>query len=96
MKTIEDIIKDSVPHPLVDDARQTIYFTPSLKISIVGGGRGLYGDFNETFEIAIIDKDTSNFISGYFYPEFSDSYGETMTYLDREQTLKVVNELIKK
>jgi hypothetical protein len=96
MITIEDIIKDSNPHPIVDDARQTIYFTPSLKISIVGGGRGLYGDFNETFEIAIIDKDTSNFISGYFYPEFSDSYGETMSYLDREQTLKVVNELMKK
>ena len=56
MKTIEDIIKDSVPHPLVDDARQTIYLTPSLKISIVGGGRGLYGDFDETFEIAIIEQ----------------------------------------
>jgi len=96
MITIEDIIKDSKPHPVVDDARQTIYFTPLLKISIVGGGKGLYGDFNETFEIAIIDKDTSNFISGYFYPEFSDSYGETMMYLDREQTLKVINELIKK
>jgi hypothetical protein len=96
MKTIEDIKRDSFPHPLVDEARQTIYETPLLKISIVGGGRGLYGDFNETFEVAIIEKNKFNLISGYFYPEFSDSQGETMPYLSIEQTLKVVNELIKK
>ena len=96
MITIEDIIKDSKPHPLLDEGRQTTYETPLLKISIVGGCKGLYGDFDKTFEVAIIDKETNSFISGYFYPEFSDSYGETMTYLDREQTLKVVNELIKK
>ena len=96
MKTIEDIIKDSKPHPLIDGGRQTTYETPSLKISIVGGDRSLYGDFDETFEVAIIEKNSGKFLSGFFYPEFSDSYGDTMPHLNREQTLKVVNELIRK
>jgi len=95
MKTIEDIKKDSFQHPLIENARQTIYYTPSVKISIVGGGRGLYGDFDETFEVAILEKGTGKFMSDYFYPEFSDDQGDTMPHLNREQTLKVVNELVR-
>jgi hypothetical protein len=95
MITIEDIIKDSKQHPLLDEGRQTTYETPLLKISIVGGCKGLYGDFDETFEVAIIEKESGNFMSGYFYNEFSDSCGETMPYLNREQTLKVINGLVR-
>lgn len=95
MKTIEDIKNDSFPHPLIDGARQTIYHTPLIKISIVGGGRGLYGDFDKTFEVAILEKVGFKFLSNYFYPEFSDAQGDTMPHLNREQTLKVVNELVK-
>jgi hypothetical protein len=55
----------------------------------------LYGDFDETFEVAILEKGTGKFMSDYFYPEFSDAQGDTMPHLNREQTLKVVNELVR-
>ena len=96
MITIKDIIRDSKPHPLIDGGRQTTYETPTLKISIVGGDRSLYGDFKETFEVAIIEKDSGKFMSGYFYPELSDSYGDTMPHLSKEHTLEVVNTLLRR
>ena len=96
MITIEDIINNSMAHPMMEGGRQTIFETPLLKISIVGGRNGLYGDFKETFEVAILEKKTSKFMSNYFYPELSESSGDTMPWLNKEQTLKVVNELIKK
>ena len=95
MITIEQIQKDSKPH-LSGAGRMVRYETPHLIISIVGGRVGLYGDFNETFEMAIIDKKTKDFISETLYPEYSDSMGQIMPYVERETMLRIVNELVKK
>lgn len=94
MITFEDILKKSEPH-LINGGRRVRYETPNIIISIVGGGGGLYGDFDETFEVALIDKKSGDFISDTLYPEYSDSMGEIMPHITREQMLKVVNELMK-
>jgi len=94
MITFEDILKKSETH-LINGGRMVRYETPDIIISIVGGGAGLYGDFNETFEVALIDKKSGDFISDTLYSEYSDSMGEIMPHITREQMLKVVNELMR-
>jgi hypothetical protein len=95
MLTYEDILEKSVDH-YREDTITTRLETPKLIVSIVGGPR-IYGDFKETFEVAIIDKKTNDFISNKLYPEFCDNKrrGDIMPYLTKEQMLKVVNDLIK-
>jgi hypothetical protein len=93
MITFEDILKKSEPH-LINGGRRVRYETPNIIISIVGGS-GLYGDFDETFEVALIDKKSGSFISDTLYPEYNDSMGEIMPHITREQMLKVVNELMR-
>lgn len=94
MITFEQVLEKSQPHP-VGEGRMVRYETPQLIISIVGGRQGLYGDFNESFEMAIIDKKSNDFISDKLYSEYCDSSGQIMPYVTREQMLKVVNELVK-
>lgn len=94
MITFEEVLKKSQPHPM-GEGRMVRYETPHLTISIVGGVSGLYGDFDETFEVALIDKKSGDFISDALYSEYCDSDGQIMPYITREQMLKVVNELMK-
>lgn len=94
MITFEQVLEKSQPHP-VGEGKMVRYETPQLIISIVGGRQGLYGDFNESFEMAIIDKKSNDFISDKLYSEYCDSSGQIMPYVTREQMLKVVNELVK-
>jgi hypothetical protein len=35
-------------------------------VSIVGGAQGLYGDFETTFEVAIVENKNSNFVTKLF------------------------------
>jgi hypothetical protein len=35
-------------------------------VSIVGGAQGLYGDFEKTFEVAIVENKNSNFVTKLF------------------------------
>ena len=94
MITFEQVLEKSQPHP-VGEGKMVRYETPQLIISIVGGRQGLYGDFDELFEVAIIDKKSGDFISDKLYSEYCDSSGQIMPYVTREQMLKVVNELVK-
>ena len=94
MITFEDILKKSKPHPM-GEGKVVRYETPHIIISIVGGRQGLYGDFDETFEVALIDKKSGDFISDTLYSEYCDGMGQIMPYITREQMLKVVNELMK-
>lgn len=94
MITFEQVLEKSQTHPM-GEGRMVRYETPQLIISIVGGRVGLYGDFNESFEMAIIDKKSNDFISDKLYSEYCDSSGQIMPYVTREQMLKVVNELVK-
>lgn len=96
MITYEDILEKSIQHPNHTESGRAVRFeTPEIIVSIVGGDRGLYGDFDTDFEIAIINKETGKFMSNFFYPEYVDSSGDVMPYVSREDMLKIVNQLIK-
>lgn len=71
--TKEYIIHNSKPHSLalggVDEyksARQFIDNIGNYTLSIVGGAKGLYGDFKNTFEVALIDNEIGNFVTGKY------------------------------
>ena len=94
MITIEEIISKSKPHGLDGEGRMTTFETSDHVISIVGGRRGLYGDFEDSFEVAIIEKISRDFVSGKFFPELSDSMGQIMPYITRSQLVEVVNKMV--
>jgi hypothetical protein len=66
------IIKNSRPHPIsrnggvYENARQYVEQIGEYSLSIVGGCRGLYGDFRNTFEVALIDESTGKFVTGKY------------------------------
>ena len=74
MITIEDIKKWSKPHPLANvislkdrrGGRMSRFGNKEIEFSIVGGDRGLYGDFEKTFEVAIVENKNSNFVTKLF------------------------------
>lgn len=98
MITIKDIIKWSKPHPISrfgsdDKGRQTRFGNKKIEFSIVGGQSGLYGDFKNTFEVAIFDIETGDFITKFFYPEAGD---DVIPYMDASDVEKLVNTIIKR
>lgn len=68
--TAKHIIKNSKPHPTATmrdgDARRYREQIGDYILSIVGGGQGLYGDFVNTFEVALIDSTTGDFVTGAY------------------------------
>jgi hypothetical protein len=94
MITIQDIISNSKPHPnMMEGARQTILKDDNVVLSIVGGARGLYGDFEKDFEIAILDTTSREFVTKYYVADASD---DVLAYQDSEQVEYVANLLFKK
>lgn len=94
MYTYEDIIALAKPHGITGDGKHTIIETADYKVSIVGGRQGLYGNFIDDFEVAIIRKSDGEFVSGEFFPDYSDSMGQVMSYVTKEQMLEVVNKMV--
>ncbi len=92
MITIKDIIEWSKPHPL-DGGKMTRLYNDEIEFSIVGGRSGLYGDFENDFEVAIIDKKSGDFITKFFYPEGSD---DVIGYMKSEDVEKLVNQVLGK
>ena len=97
MITIEDIKKWSKPHPisinLGGDGRMCRFGNKEVEFSIVGGEKGLYGDFDKTFEVAIFDKESNNFVTRFFYPEVTD---DVIPYMDADKVEELVNSVIKR
>ena len=94
MITIQDIISNSKPHTNgMVGARQTILKDDNVVLSIVGGARGLYGDFENDFEIAIIDNNSREFVTKYYVADASD---DVLAYQDSEQVEYIANLLFKK
>lgn len=94
MITIQDIISNSKPHPnMMEGARQTILKDDNVVLSIVGGARGLYGDFEKDFEIAILDNNSREFVTKYYVADASD---DVLAYQDGEQVEYIANLLFKK
>jgi hypothetical protein len=93
MITIDDIKKWAKPHPTTKftgkSGKQTRFGNHKVEFSIVGGDTGLYGDFVDTFEVAIFDVQTRDFITRFFYPDASDD-------VKSEDVEKLVNSVIKR
>ena len=101
MITIEDIKKWSKPHPLANvislkdrrGGRVSRFGNKEIEFSIVGGGTGLYGDFDKTFEVAIFDRKSNDFVTRFFYPEATD---DVLPYMDGDKVEELVNSVIKR
>ena len=92
MITIENIIEWSKPHPL-DGGKMTRIHNDEIEFSIVGGRSGLYGDFKNDFEVAVIDKKNGEFVTKFFKPELSD---DVIGYMKKEDLEEFVNQIFKK
>jgi hypothetical protein len=68
-------------------------FDDNVILSIVGGGRGLYGDFDKDFEMAIMEKSSGNFVTKYYVDGASD---DVLAYQEKEQVEYLANLLFKK
>jgi len=97
MITIKDIIKWSKPHPLSQfkggGGRVSRFGNNQVDFSIVGGQTGLYGDFVDTFEVAIFDKQSNEFVTKFFYPQATD---DVVGYMSKEDVEELVNSVIKR
>lgn len=91
MITIDYIQKNALPHSVSGGKRISLY-NERYVMSIVGGARGLYGDFEDDFEVAIIDPVTKEFITKLFFPENAD---DVVGYMDRDGVEKILNTLFK-
>ena len=87
METIEDIINNKKPHPF-KGYKWSKKYGPWI-LSIVGGDGSFYGDFNETFEVAIIDSRSRNFVTRLFYGVTED----VLAYITREEVQKIIQML---
>jgi len=93
MITINEIISNSKPHRnKMNEARQTILTDRSVILSIVGGAQGLYGDFENDFELAILDSDSKNFVTKYYVVDSSD---DVLPYQTIAQVEEIVNMIFK-
>ena len=92
MITIEDIKSFSKPHPNGDGGRMTNIFNNKYELSIVGGRKGLYGDFDKTFEVAIVDTKSRNFITRFFFPELGD---DVIGYMKAEKLEELANSIFR-
>lgn len=89
MITIQDVVSLAVTRP--DGAKQTIIESDDFIISVVGGRRGLYGDFEKTFEMALMTKDKKTFVTRHYFPELND---DVMGWKSAEETERIINDLI--
>lgn len=90
MITIENIKEWARPHSRCQ-GKFTRIGNQSFDFSIVGGDKGLYGDFNENFEVAVIDKKTGSFITKFFFETTDD----VVPYLEAEELIKILNSVFK-
>jgi hypothetical protein len=73
--------------------RMSRFGNKEIEFSIVGGDRGLYGDFEKTFEVAIFDRKSNDFVTRFFYPEATD---DVIPYMDGDKVEELVNSVIKR
>ena len=91
MITIQNIIDWSKQHPVREEGRITVISNDSLSFSIVGGCNGLYGDFVNTFELAIINLETGAFMTNFFCPDD----GEVVGYMSGKRLEELVNQIFR-
>ena len=92
MITVENIIEWSKPHPL-EGGKMTRIYNDEIEFSIVGGRSGLYGDFENDFEVAILDRKTGDFRTRFFKPELSD---DVIGYMPKDEVAEFLNQILGK
>ena len=92
MITINQIKDWSSPHPIGNGGKRTRIVTDAIEFSIVGGAKGLYGDFQDSFEVAIFDNQSGEFMTRFFHPEGND---DVIPYMSGAELEDLVNRLIK-
>lgn len=85
--TIEDIMKLKIEHPL--GGYQSTLNVGEYKVSVVGGRERTYGDFVNTFELAIFDKDGEFVTKNLVKSADSDVVG----WLDKEELMDIINQI---
>lgn len=85
--TINDILDSKIEHPL--GGYQSTIKVGEYTVSVVGGRTGLYGDFIDTFELAIFNKD-GDFVTKDLV---SSSDGDVVVWLDKEQLIDIINQV---
>ena len=91
MITVENIIEWSKPHPF-DGGKMTRLYNEEIEFSIVGGRSGLYGDFVDDFEVAVLDRKTGDFRTKFFKPELSD---DVIGYMPKDDMIQMLNQILK-
>ena len=89
MITYDNIQEWAKPHKL-GYGKQVRLSNGLIEFSIVGGAQGLYGDFIDNFEVAIIDKKTHQFITKFFV----DCPEDIVPYMQSEELLKTLNKFL--
>ena len=82
--TIQDVHDNKKPKEL--GGYQSIFEFGKYVVSIVGGTKGLYGDFETTFEIAIIEVKSGNFVTKLFC-----GGADVMSYRSGEEVEDILN-----
>jgi hypothetical protein len=91
MITVENIIEWAKPHPL-DGGKMTRLYNEEIEFSIVGGRSGLYGDFVDDFEVAVLDRKTGEFMTRFFKPDLSD---DVIGYMPKNDMIEMLNQILK-
>ena len=88
--TIEDVLDSKVEHPL--GGYQSTIQVGEYTVSVVGGRFGLYGDFINTFELAIFNKE-KDFVTKDLVSSADD---DVIGWMPTEDMLKLVNSVVKR
>ena len=91
MITIEKIKKWSKEHPN-GGGRMTNIFNRKYELSIVGGRDGLYGDFENDFEIAVFSTKSREFVTRFF---FTDNPCDVVGYFGSAELEEFVNSIFR-
>jgi hypothetical protein len=87
MEPIDEVIKNRKPHPF-RGYKWSKNYGPFI-LSVVGGDKNFYGDFVETFEVAIIDERSRNFVTRMFYGGTCD----VIPYMNRDEVSNIIKML---
>ena len=85
--TIKDVLDSKVEHPL--GGYQSTIQVGEYSVSVVGGRVGLYGDFINTFELAIFNKER-DFVTKDLVTSADD---DVIGWLDKEELMDIINQI---
>lgn len=92
MITVQDIINWASPHGLGRGMKDLKIGNDNILFSVVGGGNSSYGDFVNTFEVAVFNLDTDDYMTTFFFPDSNMVAG----YVSGDELVEIINQVNKK